>query len=95
MGWGRSKNAGADHVKRSVFGPDRYIANVNTAFGGREPERDIDLFMQERLQISQFLPEIIEDDERSLKRVDVGNKNFPHSKLKVSEDRFRETWVFS
>lgn len=79
-------------VKRSVFGPDRYISKVDTAFGGREPEREMDRFMRDRLQLGEILPEIIEDDERTLKRVEVGNTNFPLSKLTEIEDRFLNSW---
>ena len=79
-------------VRRAVFGPERYIANVATAFGSREPEREMDRFMRERLEVSAILPEIIEDDERTLKRAEVGNSNFPLSKLTEIEDRFLNSW---
>jgi hypothetical protein len=79
-------------VKRSVFGPDRYISKVDTAFGSREPEREMDRFMRERLQLSELLPEIIEDGERTLKRVEVGNTNFPLSSLSELENRFLNSW---
>jgi hypothetical protein len=79
-------------VKRSVFGPERYIANVDVAFGSREPERDMDKFMRDRLQVNDFLPEVIQDGERTIKRSDVGNTTFPLNDLPALEDRYRQTW---
>lgn len=79
-------------VKRSVFGPDRYISNVSTTFGKREPEREMNKFMRDSLQVGDFLPEIIEDGDRTIERKDVGNEVFPLSKLTNLEDRFLTTW---
>ncbi len=79
-------------VKRSVFGPSKFINEVNANFGGREPEREMDLYMQDRLQISKFIEEVVEEDDRTIKRVDVGNTTFPQTKLKQLEDTYRNTW---
>jgi len=79
-------------VKRSVFGPERYIAKVDVAFGSREPERDMNSFMRDRLQVNDFLPEVIQDGDRTIKRSEVGNTNFPLKDLPELEGRYRDTW---
>ena len=79
-------------VKRSVFGPEKYISSVNVPFGSRESDRDTDKYMRERLKVDDFLPEVIQDGDRTIKRSEVGNVTFPLKDLPTLEERYRNTW---
>ena len=56
------------------------------------PEEEMNKFMLARLSLKDFLPELIDDGERTIERSHVGNKLFPISRLPEIEKRFMSTW---
>lgn len=79
-------------VTLCVFGPEKYISNVDARFTGRLPEDKMNQYMRERLDIRSLLPSQIQDGERVIDRDLVGNDHFPMSHVDKLVDRFMNSW---
>ena len=77
-----------DCIRRTVFGPKRYIDDLGSSFGGRESDTERSLFMRTTLQIDEEIPEMIDGMNRS----DISNENFPASKLEFLQNQFMRGW---
>jgi hypothetical protein len=77
-----------DCIERAVFGPKKYIENLNLGFGGRESDFERSLFMRQTLQIDEEIGETVEDMERN----DISNTDFPRSKLDFLQNQLMRGW---
>jgi hypothetical protein len=79
-------------VQRCVFGPRRYLWDVDRKFGGREPVEEKNTFMRKQLNLVSILPAEIDDGEFTYSRSKIGNETFPLSKIDVICKQFADTW---
>ncbi|OMB89904.1 hypothetical protein A5746_21705 [Mycolicibacterium conceptionense] len=79
-------------VNRAVFGPSKYVNEVDVTIGSREPEELRNSFMREQLDVKSLFPPAIIDGDVSFSRDDLGNKNFPESAVGILTERYQKTW---
>ena len=85
-------NALKEMVSRSIFGPSKYIVDVNVSIGSKEPEEQKNRFMRSQLEVKKLFSPVILDGDTSFSRDELGNKNFPESAVPVLAKQFEETW---
>ncbi|OCB56901.1 hypothetical protein A5677_17650 [Mycobacterium malmoense] len=85
-------NALKEMVNRAVFGPSKYVNDVDVAIGSREPEELRNRFMREQLDVKSLFPPAIIDGDVSFSRDELGNKNFPESAVEKITQRYQNTW---
>jgi hypothetical protein len=79
-------------VNRAVFGPSKYVNDVDIAIGSREPEELKNHFMREQLNVKLIFKPAIIDGDVSFSRDDLGNKNFPESAISKITEQYQKTW---
>ncbi len=79
-------------VTRCVFGPSKYLTNVEQKFGGRESKTERDTFMREQLGIHNIFPSEIQDGNFSYRRDSIGDTNFPLGQVEIISNQFSKTW---
>ncbi|WP_395815490.1 hypothetical protein [Archangium minus] len=77
-----------DCIERAVFGPKKYIENLNLGFSGRESEFDRSLFMRQTLQLDEEIGETVED----MQRKNISNIDFPRTKLDFLQNQLMRGW---
>jgi hypothetical protein len=78
-------------VERTVFGPPKYINNVETPIGKREPEEEKNAFMRKQLGTDALFNPVIEGD-RPFQRNRLGNTDFPDEAVEKLTKSFRDSW---
>lgn len=78
-------------VERTVFGPPRYINNVETPMGKREPEEEKNAFMRKQLGVESLFDPVIEGDA-PFSREHLGNTNFPDEAVEKLTKAFHDSW---
>lgn len=79
-------------VELSVFGPKKYIREVNMKFGGRKSPADMDAYMREQLDLVSLFTERLDDGEQVIERAHIGNTLFPAQQVDALTGRFMGTW---
>lgn len=78
-------------VTRTIFGPPKYIVELNASIGAREPESEKNAYMRTQLAVDGLFGPVIDGDE-PFKRDDLGNKSFPPNAVQPLANAFREGW---
>jgi hypothetical protein len=78
-------------ITRIIFGPPKYILDLNISMGAREPEAERDAFMRTQLRVDTLFPPVLEGEE-SFARDKLGNKFFPESAVSTISAAYRDTW---
>jgi hypothetical protein len=81
-------------VKRAVFGPKKYISDLAAIIQGKESTSQTAQFMHASLRISDVVPAVVEERDRSLQREDINRENFPRSLLPQIEEQFMKSWGY-
>jgi hypothetical protein len=81
----------AQSVRRIVMGPDRYVDEMESKFGGRENESQMGIFLRKSLNVTDVLEEVIEEG-KVYRREEISNLSFPPSKLPVLEKQYLDGW---
>jgi hypothetical protein len=80
-------------VIRCVFGPGRYLQNVEQKIVGRPNVTVMDQFMaEEQLDLASVFPDPVEDGGFTYSWKEIGNHNFPLGQVDAISDRFAQTW---
>lgn len=81
-------------IQYGPFCPDRYLSDLTSRFGGRLPEQEMNERMRDQLDVTDIMPETIDDDkeDRIIKRADVGDEYFPREKLSDLKHNFMKGW---
>lgn len=77
-----------DAISRSVFGPKKYVENMDARIGSRESPFRRAEFMRETLRIEDEIPEVME----GMTREEVCEEKFPREYLDFLQRRLVETW---
>lgn len=77
-----------DAVSRAVFGPGKYVENMDAKIGSRESASKRADFMRATLRISDEIPEVMDD----MTRDEVSEEKFPREYSEFLQKRFVETW---
>ena len=74
----------------------KYVKNVTLKFRGRSNQKESDAYLREELEIKDWLPQEIEEEELEGKFTfdtsNMGNENFPRSKVEEISSIFLESW---
>lgn len=79
-------------VMRTVFGPKKYVRDVEQKIGRRESLTEKDEYMRGQLDVASLFTQTIEDGDRVVDRALIGNTYFPLSGMSALIERFRCTW---
>jgi len=93
--WSAVTNVSIIHgcIYRAVLGPAKYINDLEARVVGKENLSAAAKFMQSTLMLSEVIKATIEDGERSFRREEISNDNFPRSTLPEIENQFAESWA--
>ena len=64
-------------VRTAIFGPPKYVTDMNVRFGGRLPWSEMNMYMRNQLVLKDLLPNQIEEGDHSIERSELGNDEFP------------------
>lgn len=92
--WSAISNVSILHgcIYRAVFGPLKFVQRVDINFGGRESPTEAASFMLDTLEIKSGIPSVIEESDRSLRRDEITDEEFPRSHLDFFEEQLMKTW---
>lgn len=83
-------------VEKAVFGPSKYIEDVDVSFGGRPNQFDMNVHMHRQLALEEIFPEEIDEIEgRTIKRESITGERFPQYNKDAQRqlvDRFMAKW---
>ncbi|MCS3940376.1 hypothetical protein GGP84_003028 [Salinibacter ruber] len=81
-------------IQYGPFCPDRYLSDLTARFGGRLPENEMDERMRDQLDVTNMMPEVIDDEkeDRMIRRANIGDDYFPREKLPALKENFMEGW---
>ena len=94
--WSTISNVSIIHscLYRSVFGPQKYIADLKSNFRGKESVQGASEFMRESLKIMDVIPSIVYEADRTIKREDISDNHFPRTGVKLMEDQLMKSWGY-
>ena len=74
----------------------KYVKEVTLKVRGRSSQKDSDAYLRDELEIKNWLPQEIEEEELEGKynfdTLNMGNENFPRSKVEDISNVFLESW---
>jgi hypothetical protein len=80
-------------VERTVFGPRKYVTQVDAAIRGRRPsDMESDLFLREQLAVASLTQAHIPDGVGQFAREDIGRFDFPRSAVPALTQGFLDGW---
>ncbi|MEE7450192.1 hypothetical protein MRF4_21610 [Methylobacterium radiotolerans] len=77
-----------DCLRRTIFGPQKYIRELDSSFGGRESDQEKAEFMRRTLQIDEQVEHVVDGIERSA----ISDTLFPRSKVEFLQDQVMRGW---
>ena len=77
-----------DCLRRTIFGPQKYINDLTSSFGGRESESGTSEFMRSTLQIDEGVEHVVDGIDRGT----ISDTLFPRSKVEFFQEQVMRGW---
>lgn len=92
--WSTITNVSILHscLYRAIYGPQKYINELKSNFKGKESFAGASEFMRETLKISDIIPAVVDESDRTIKREEISDVNFPRTYVKELEEQFMKCW---